>query len=390
VKMVPLGEIAEVISGATPKTGVADYWDGDVLWATPADLSKLNTAYIETTPRTITGKGLASCAATILPPGAVLLSSRAPIGHVAINTAPMATNQGFKSLVPDPESLDAKYLYHWLKSKTKYLQSLGNGATFKEISKATVSKIEIPLPPLDEQRRIAAILDNGYALRIKRRTSLDCLDELTKAVFDDIFGDLTTNVNNYPIRLLEHWVDPKRPITYGILKPGPDIAGGVPYVRVADMKPAGIDLSSVRSTSTAIAHEYRRSTLASGDLLMSIRGHVGRFAFVPNELAGGNITQDSARLAIDDPVSAIYVRAAMEAPGLQQWMARRTKGAAVRGINLGDLREAPIPDPPRSHQEHFASAQGKIARQSELCAAQLEAVDLIFASLQSRAFRGEL
>ena len=98
MKAVPLGEISRIVSGATPKTGVAAYWDGDIQWATPADLSKLDGPYIAETPRTLTDAGVKSCATSVLPSGSVLLSSRAPIGHVAINTVPMATNQGFKSL----------------------------------------------------------------------------------------------------------------------------------------------------------------------------------------------------------------------------------------------------------------------------------------------------
>src|SRR5699024_11501251 len=131
-----------------------EYWDGDIEWATPADLSKLDGAYITHTPRKLTSAGLQSCASRLLPAGSVLLSSRAPIGHTAINTVPMATNQGFKSLVPGPY-VYAKFLYHWLTSKTSYLQSLGNGATFQELSKATTCQIKVPLPSLDEQRRIA-------------------------------------------------------------------------------------------------------------------------------------------------------------------------------------------------------------------------------------------
>jgi type I restriction enzyme S subunit len=295
VKTAPLGAIAEIVSGATPKTGVAEYWDGDVEWATPADLSKLDGAYISTTPRKITQAGVRSCATTILPEGSVLLSSRAPIGHVAINTVPMATNQGFKSLVPGPE-LDAKFLYHWLKSKTDYLQSLGNGATFKELSKKTAEQIQVPLPPLPEQLHIAATLDQADALRIKRRQVLTHLDALTQSIFNDMFGDPIANPSGAPVRALREWIDPARPITYGILKPGPDIEGGVSYVRVADMQDRGIRAAGVRRTTATIANEYRRSSLRPGDLLMSIRGHVGRFAFVPDWLEGANITQDSARL----------------------------------------------------------------------------------------------
>src|SRR3712207_1017210 len=124
--MIPLGESCEIVSGATPKSSVPDFWDGDIDWATPADLSVLEGPFIETTSRKLTATGLASCSAKVLPAGSVLLSSRAPIGHVAINTVPMATNQGFKSLIPKPDILDAKYLYHWLRANKAFLQFLGN------------------------------------------------------------------------------------------------------------------------------------------------------------------------------------------------------------------------------------------------------------------------
>jgi len=171
---VRLEECTEIVSGATPSTSESTYWDGDICWATPKDLSELDGAYISDTPRKITRSGLQSCAATVLPPDSVLFSSRAPIGHVAINTVPMATNQGFKSFVPNRERVHAKFLYHWLRRNRPYLESLGNGATFKEVSKAVVARIEIPLPTLAEQRRIAEILDKADALRAKRRAALTC------------------------------------------------------------------------------------------------------------------------------------------------------------------------------------------------------------------------
>src|SRR5206468_112314 len=92
---VRLDECAEIIAGATPSTSVEAFWGGDVCWATPKDMSELEGAFIANTPRKLTHAGLENCAAKILPAGSVLFSSRAPIGHVAVNTVPMATNQGF-------------------------------------------------------------------------------------------------------------------------------------------------------------------------------------------------------------------------------------------------------------------------------------------------------
>src|SRR6185436_1721814 len=98
--------------------------------------------FLSDTPRKITELGLRNCSSEMLPPNSVLFSSRAPIGHVAINTVPLATNQGFKSFVPDRERLDSRFLYFWLRANRAYLQSLGTGATFKELSKAIVARLE--------------------------------------------------------------------------------------------------------------------------------------------------------------------------------------------------------------------------------------------------------
>lgn len=389
MKTAALGHIANIVSGATPKTGIAEFWDGDVEWATPADLSRLDGAYISGTPRKITPAGVRSCATTVLPTGSVLLSSRAPIGHVAINTVPMATNQGFKTLVPGP-NLDAKYLYYWLKSKTSYLQSLGNGATFKELSKKTTEQIQVPLPSLLKQRRIAEILDQADAVRSKRRQVLGHLNSVTQAIYHEMFGDPAENPHGLPVSPLDELIEAGRPITYGILKPGPEISGGVPYVRVADMKDGGISVPGVRRTDPSISASYKRSLLREGDLVMSIRGHVGRFAHVPPELDGANITQDSARLSIVDAATSQYVRASMSAPGLQRWMARHTKGVAVQGLNIGDLRKVPIPLPPVEARLKFEARADRVTRQRGTLQRALRTDDELFASLQSRAFRGEL
>jgi type I restriction enzyme S subunit len=119
-----------------------------------------------------------------------------------VNTVPMATNQGFKSFVPKRDT-DAKFLYWWLRSNRAYLERLGNGATFKEVSKGVVSRIEISLPPLAEQLRIADVLDRAEALRAKRRASLVQLDSLTQSLFLDLFSDPVSNPRNWPQENLE-------------------------------------------------------------------------------------------------------------------------------------------------------------------------------------------
>ncbi|ULP49823.1 restriction endonuclease subunit S [Mycolicibacter virginiensis] len=384
--MVPLGELCEINVGRTPSRNNAEFWGDGEPWLSIADMNQ--GLMVQRTKEQITR--IAANQGKQVVPGTVLLSFKLSIGKVAIAGVPLYTNEAIAALpIKDDRKLLPGYLLRALEAMD--LSTGANRAAMgATLNKATLQQFRIPLPGLPEQRRIAAILDHADTLRAKRRRSLAHINGLALAVFSDKFGDPIANPHRYPVHPLNEWVDAKRPVTYGILKPGPDIDGGVPYVRVADMKGGRIDLRGVRRTTPQIATEYRRSTLATGDLLMSIRGHVGRFAFIPAELDGGNITQDSARLAIKDPASAVYLRGAMESPSLQRWLDRHTKGAAVRGINLGDLRTAPIPCPPISEQQQYASILHSVAHRLEIAEKQHAVIDNLFASLQSRAFRGEL
>ena len=156
-----IGEVCEVVNGGTPKTGVKEYWDGPHQWITPAEMGKRATPYIGQTERTITDAGMQNSSARLLPEQSIILSSRAPIGHLVINTVPMATNQGCKGLVPR-NGLDSKYLYYYLAGIIPLLNDLGTGATFKELSGGKLKEVPIPVAPLPEQHRIVAILDEAF------------------------------------------------------------------------------------------------------------------------------------------------------------------------------------------------------------------------------------
>ena len=157
-----LASVTQIISGGTPKSGVEEFWEGDVQWLTPADMGKMTGIYVSDTRRKITQLGLAKSSAKLFPTNSVILSTRAPIGHLAINTTPMATNQGCRGLIPN-ESVDTKYLYYFLYSNVELLNELGTGTTFKELSKSELEKVRLPTPKIEEQKRIVAILDQAFA-----------------------------------------------------------------------------------------------------------------------------------------------------------------------------------------------------------------------------------
>lgn len=290
---------------------------------------------------------------------------------------------GVKVLLPrDTKKLDARFLYWFLVAHP--VPSAGYSRHYKFLK-----RLHVPLPPLDEQRRIAAILDKADALRQKRKRALALLDSLTQSIFLEMFGDPIQNPNGFATVPLEQIISPRRPITYGILMPGADLPDGVPYVRVVDIQRGKVLVDQLRRTSAEIDNDYKRSRLKRGDLLISIRGHVGRMATVPHDAEGANITQDTARLAIDG-ANAQFVMAALTADAAQHWMFQRTKGAAVRGINLGDLRKFPMPLPPRAEQEKFAKMARAIEKLSSDKHAVLALAEQAFASLQHRAFSGQL
>lgn len=294
------------------------------------------------------------------------------------------------SLRPKKQVIEPKYLLYTLRTTRFRSQILS--VTNKSVNQASVSTtnlktLELPLPPLEQQRHIAAVLDAADTLRQKRRESLKKLDELLKSVFLDMFGDPVTNPRGWRIELLESLINPNRPITYGILKPGEDQVVGIPYVRVVDMSHHGdIKIDQLRKTSFDIDREYKRSKLKTEDLLISIRGHVGRLAIVPKQLDGANITQDTARLAISDISNPRFIKSVFETEGIKDVLRRHTKGAAVKGINLGDLRRFSIILPPLELQQKFSHFVQNLETERKRLESSLASLETLFASLQQQLF----
>ncbi len=171
---LPLTDLAEIAGGGTPKRGEPSYWNGNVAWATPTDVTALAGRTIRRTASTITEAGLAKSSATLLPPGSLLLTTRATIGVCAIAGVAIATNQGFQNLVPRHRTY-VDFLYYLIHFNKRRLDRLGAGSTFREVSKTSLRRLRFLVPPLPEQRKIAAIL-----------SSVDDAIEKTRAVIDQV------------------------------------------------------------------------------------------------------------------------------------------------------------------------------------------------------------
>lgn len=390
-----LADCCEIVGGSTPSSAVGAYWGGTVCWATPKDLSELGSAYISDTPRKLTEEGLNACGAAVLPPGSVLFSSRAPIGHVAVNTVPMATNQGFKSLIPKPDRVDAKFLYWWLRAHKSYLQSLGNGATFKEVSKAVVSRIELPIPSLPEQRRIADILDRAEALRGRRRAARTLIEALSQALFVEMFcGSDSRLWPDVPVEGLA--ADVPHAIRTGPfgsqLLHSEFVASGIPVLGIDNAVQNRFVWTRLRFITESKYRTLKRYTVRPGDVLVTIMGTCGRCAVVPDDIGTAINTKHLCCITLNkDRCLPVYLHACLlRHPRVLQQLGVRQRGAVMPGLNMQLIKHLRIPDAPLSLQREYEYAVAAINALENVGEQSSEGIDSLFASLQHRAFRGEL
>ena len=184
---VKISDLGQVVGGATPSTKKDEYYNGDIAWITPKDLSDFKCRYISRGERNITKAGMDSCSTQLLPKNTVLFSSRAPIGYVAIAEKEMCTNQGFKSVIPN-ENIDCLFLYYLLKFNKDKIEAMGSGTTFKEVSGSTMRNIEVTIPESKKvQVRIAAILD-AIDSKIENNIKINNnLEQQAQALYENIF-----------------------------------------------------------------------------------------------------------------------------------------------------------------------------------------------------------
>jgi len=207
-----ISDIAEVVGGGTPKTKKPEYWGGDIPWLTPKDLSGEHFRYVSRGERNITKAGIENSSARLVPPGTVLLTSRAPVGYVAMAKNPIATNQGFRSLVVNEEH-DPDFIYYLLLHNTDYLKQHASGSTFQELSGSTLKSLEFLIPPLSEQRAIAHILGSlDDKIELNRRMN-KTLEAMARAIFKSWFVDFD------PVRAKAEGRDPGLPDEIAVFFP---------------------------------------------------------------------------------------------------------------------------------------------------------------------------
>lgn len=373
-----LGEVCEVVTGTTPKTNIPEYWGKGHYWVTPAELND-TTVYIDKTERQITDEALSKTKLRLLPVGTVLLSSRAPIGKVAIANAEMYCNQGFKNCICS-EAIYNKYLFYFLRLKKDYLNSLGRGATFKEISKSIVESIKIPLPPKSTQLAIVSELDKINELIRLKKEQLKDFDNLAQSLFYEMFGDPVENEKGWEVKKLNEIVSDNCSISYGIVQPGDGVENGVPVVRPVDMTKTFVSRKGLKNTTKEISDSYKRTILKGNEILMCVRGTTGLISMATPELQGCNVTRGIAPIECGPTCDKWFVFYQILNPAIQHHIAEYTRGIALKQINMKDVRDIPLCLPPLSLQRLFAQRIEQIEREKSEVQKSIQDLETLLAS----------
>lgn len=338
-----LSEICKIVSGSTPKTNVPEYWDGENVWITPAEITD-KTFIVYDSQRKLSNLGVEKTHLSSFPKGTVILSSRAPIGKVAIAGVEMFCNQGFKNLICS-EKIMNEYLYWFLKGKTKYLNSLGRGATFKELSAKIIGNIELEVPSIQEQKEVVIRLRKIDQIIGVFEREVELLDELVKARFVEMFGNPVSNSKDLPVQKMNN------------------VAPICQYDGSFEESVWLLNLDMVESQTGRIINYNIVSkdeiggsvcTFDENNVLYSkLRPYLNKVV-VPD--GKGYATSELVPLRPDPKIiNRIYLAYLLRSNEFVEMIKEKVAGAKMPRVSMSDFREFNIPVPPLELQNQFAS-----------------------------------
>ena len=378
MKTVSLQQLCDIQIGKTPSRSVPEYWGGELPWVTIGDLAA--GRIVTTTKERITRIGAAKSRSRLIPRGTLLLSFKLSLGKRAITGCDLFTNEAIAALrILDHDVADRDYLY-WALGSIDYDRLVDRAAKGKTLNKAKLKILQVPLPPLAEQRRIAGILDAADTLRAKRSESLAQLDTLLQSTFVNMFGDPVTNPMGWDVKPLNELGQVQTGATPPSKLDGM-FGGDIPFVTPSDLRETWVEAS--RTVTSAGAARSR--TVSRGATLVSCIGAIGKM---------GKASETSS---FNQQINAVsWEERIADSVGLEMMKFFKSKIANdATSTTLPILRKSRfekllLPVPPLAEQNRFATIVESVERQKARQQAHLAELNTLFASLQSRAFRGDL
>jgi len=302
-------------------------------------------------------------------------------------TEPTTFSNHFLRLRPDPTRVEPAFLARWL--QWQFRRGTFEAMCQRWVGQAAVKRkrllsVELRLPGLDEQRRIARILDAAEALRVKRREAAAWTARLPQSLLAQTISRLPNELG--PSCALASFVAEGDRINYGVVQPGADVDGGVPLIRAGDLVDGKVRRDKLRTIDPAVDASYRRSRLVGNEILVSCVGSIGAVAMTnPNDI-GSNIVRAIARVPIASAPLRGYIAAYLGTAHVQRYFVAELRTVAQPTLNIKQIRELAVPVPPDAWLNGFATRAAAIDRLLERQLAQLTNLDALFAALQHRAF----
>jgi len=391
-----LGDLFDICRGGSPRP-IQDYLTDDcngINWVMISDATK-SSKYITTTKRRIIKAGLKK--SRMVHSGDLVLTNSMSYGKPYIMQTSGCIHDGWLVLSPCVEDIHPEYFYHLLGSEAAYseFERLAAGATVKNLNIDLVKGVRISLPPLSQQRRIAEVLDKAEELRVKRRAALDQLVDVAMAIFTELF--VNTDSSNWPETDIAGIANPIK----GAIRTGPFgsqllhsefVEEGVAVLGIDNVVANEFRWNERRYISESKYLHLKRYTVHPGDVLISIMGTCGRCAVVPTDIPTAINTKHLCCITLDqhkclpDFLQAYF----LQHPTARQYLSQTAKGAIMSGLNMEIIKGMPIFLPPLDLQEEFTRRMVSVEKLKTSHRASLTELDALFASLQHRAFRGEL
>lgn len=399
-------EIGEIVSGGTPSTKVKDYFNGDIPWITPSDLTDYANIFISRGKRNISEEGLRHSSAKRIPSGSILFTSRAPIGYVVISKNEITTNQGFKSLVPQ-NGIFNKYVYYYLKSAKKLAENLASGTTFLELSGKKFGQIPIPLPPIPEQHRIVAKIEELFEGLDKGMESLKKAKEQIKvyrqAVLEAAFeGNLTNEkINekelpkNWKLVLLEDIaaaIDPQPSH-----RTPPKVESGIPYIGIGEFdKVTGkINFQKARKVSKQVLNEHiQRYQIEDSDFIIGKIGTIGKPYKIPTKrfyTLSANIVLVKLNINKINPDYLFYL---IKSTIIEKQFLKGSLATTQAAFGIKKVRKLELPLPNKEKQKQIVYEIEKRLSEANILENQidlsLQQAEALRQSILKKAFEGKL
>lgn len=375
--MVRLGDLGQIITGNTPKTTDAEnYASKDIAFIKPSDIQENKLTMLSGAEFYISE--YAREKARILIPGCILVTCIGIVGKVAINNIECAFNQQINAIAPDTKKCDTKYIAYAIQSQQHRLQDIANAAVVPILNKTQFSDIEILLPPLEEQRRIATTLDKVSDLIAKRRAQLDKLDLLVKARFVEMFGAEEERKTLSDICSI---------ITDGTHQPPKFVTEGIPFLFVSNVVSNVITYETEKYISQETYNELiKRTPIEPGDILLSTVGSYGHPAIVKDKKKFLFQRHIAYLKPNHEMVYSEYLHSALLSCDVQRQIEEKVKGVAQKTLNLSEIKKISLPIPPMNTQRKFCKFVEQVNGGKSIIEHSLDKLEILEKALMQQYF----